>query len=1055
MTSGGGDWIGGGGVPGPGGQEENAAGWNGGGPGWNGGEGVRAAGYRGIGTADETSRDGDDLTEPGRSGRHGTPDRQDTGGWQGMTEPHGRPAGPRRHAAPESHGELERYGQAGAFPGAEGFGHAGHGRHSAPDPHASNGSYGEGGSYGAGGSYGTGSHGTGSHGRDDAYGWQQSYGQGGQAAPPEPYGTGGWFGQAGADGQNGSYGGEDFRHLNGSQAGQDLPYQAGGRYGGAGSYGRNGSYPGQEPFHAAGEYGSQDSYQENGYYPGQAPYGRNGSYGGQEPYDPGAAGSGEPYGSRYSYDDPRGQGGSYGPPESYPAGGPAGAADPYGMTGSYGNSSGYAQGGSAADPDPYGPAQTYGQRGAPGADPYGHGGTYGPADPYGPGGSYGAADPYGPGGSYGAPGAYGSYGQPDSYRPGGLPDPYGAGAPAGMPGRPGAAGGFGGYGPGGSSWPDDHAGSLTGPPGADGYLIADEQPGQAGPDGWGGWTDGYGQPGRSGQAELNGRPAPRQIEAGPAQEPYAASGRQPPGYDGEPEPYPPSSHPPAAGEWPTETGGPFDPDPPPDAGEFADTDRYGAAGRRWDNGGYPRDEHDGDTGQYPLSGSFGEPDHGYLGAYRDMESRGPDDAEHPDDSGGPRGAGRAGPQYQAPGVLPDPDDGYPRWQDDPGDRDRWEDQDADDRWPDDVDGDDGLLSSIGPGAERKRSRRRGRRTRRLRGKAALTASVLTVALVLGVAASFGYDRVHSFLSNRYGDYQGPGTGTVVVIVPQGASLISLAPLLVKDGVIMAAHPFISAANAAANASNLQPGTYKLHHHMNAALACSLLLSGKAMIKDQVTIVEGVRASAIAGLLAKRTGYPAKDFLQIINHPPASLGLPSYANGRTEGYLFPDTYPILPKEKPLAILQAMVSEFKQQAASIGLVAAAAKGNLSPTHAIIIASLVQAEGNGTDFGKISRVIDNRLDKNMLLEFDSTVFYAMGKYGTAVSKAQESFPSPYNTYLHTGLPPGPIDNPGLAAIQAALHPPHGDWLYFITVNLHTGKTLFTASLAQLQQWQRQYQG
>jgi UPF0755 protein len=342
----------------------------------------------------------------------------------------------------------------------------------------------------------------------------------------------------------------------------------------------------------------------------------------------------------------------------------------------------------------------------------------------------------------------------------------------------------------------------------------------------------------------------------------------------------------------------------------------------------------------------------------------------------------------------------------------------------------------------------------LRGKVALLASVLAVALVLGFAASFGYDRIHGFLENRYGDYAGPGTGIVEVTVPPGASLIAMAPTLVHDGVIKSTRPFITAANALSNASTLQPGIYRLHHHMNAALALNLLLSPKARLKDQVTVVEGLRASAIADLLAKHSKYPASTFLQIINHPPATLGLPSYAGGRTEGYLFPDTYTILPKETPLAILQAMVSEFKQKAASVHLVSAAANVNLSPAHVLIIASLVQAEGNGTDFGQISRVIDNRLNRNMLLEFDSTVFYAMGKYGTSVTKAQESFASPYNTYLHVGLPPGPIDNPGLAAIQAALHPAKGTWLYFITVNLRTGKTLFTDSLAQLQQWQRQYQ-
>ncbi len=96
-------------------------------------------------------------------------------------------------------------------------------------------------------------------------------------------------------------------------------------------------------------------------------------------------------------------------------------------------------------------------------------------------------------------------------------------------------------------------------------------------------------------------------------------------------------------------------------------------------------------------------------------------------------------------------------------------------------------------------------------------------------------------------------------------------------------------------------------------------------------------------------------------------------------------------------------------------------------------------------------------MPLQFDSTVFYAMGTYGTYVKTTQQkNFQSPYNTYLHTGLPPGPIGNPGLAAIKAALHPPHGGWLYFITDTRHKPyKTYFTASFSQFQQWQQEFQG
>jgi len=293
-------------------------------------------------------------------------------------------------------------------------------------------------------------------------------------------------------------------------------------------------------------------------------------------------------------------------------------------------------------------------------------------------------------------------------------------------------------------------------------------------------------------------------------------------------------------------------------------------------------------------------------------------------------------------------------------------------------------------------------------------------------------------------------------VPQNAALSALGPALVKAGVIMEVRPFESAANAATGANTLQPGVYVLHHDMSAASAVSYLLSSAHRLKDSVTIKEGARASAIAQMLAKAAHLPVSQFTQLIDHP-SQLGLPSWASSAktAEGFLFPDTYDILPHESALTILRTMVAEFNQQVNSINLVSAAKKVNTDAWHILIVASMVQAEaGSVSNFGPIARVAWNRLAMNDPLEFDSTVFYALGIYGTAISAQQEKTNSPYNTYKHTGLPPGPIGNPGLAAIQATLHPPHGNWLYFITDTRHKPyKTYFTNSLSQLQAWQAEF--
>ncbi len=211
------------------------------------------------------------------------------------------------------------------------------------------------------------------------------------------------------------------------------------------------------------------------------------------------------------------------------------------------------------------------------------------------------------------------------------------------------------------------------------------------------------------------------------------------------------------------------------------------------------------------------------------------DRDEPDDAPAGRGLSPGEP------VAPDWDQG-----------DDWEDEE------------DGLLSrrfgraagapepDVGGGG---RSKVRGRKRRRIRGKAASTGAILAVVLVVVVAGFFGYQFVHKWISNRYGDYSGPGTGTVKVTVSSGASLVGLGPTLVKDGVIMTLRPYNTAATAAHG--SLQPGVYNLHHHMQAALAVKLLLSSAARSQTTVTVIEGTRASTLATQLAAATGIDAK------------------------------------------------------------------------------------------------------------------------------------------------------------------------------------------------------
>jgi uncharacterized YceG family protein len=191
-------------------------------------------------------------------------------------------------------------------------------------------------------------------------------------------------------------------------------------------------------------------------------------------------------------------------------------------------------------------------------------------------------------------------------------------------------------------------------------------------------------------------------------------------------------------------------------------------------------------------------------------------------------------------------------------------------------------------------------------------------------------------------------------------------------------------------------------------------------------------------MAKETKIPVKDFQQVLDHP-AQLGLPSYADGKVEGYLFPATYTIQPHETALQILQAMVTRFNQEAQTIDLPAAAQRVGLTPGEVIIDASMAQAEGGSTsDYPKIAEVINNRLKIGMPLQFDSVLLYGLNAYAINVTDKQIATKGPYNDFEHTGRPPGPISNPGDAAIQGVLHPATGDYLYFLTVT--GGKSEFS---------------
>jgi UPF0755 protein len=377
------------------------------------------------------------------------------------------------------------------------------------------------------------------------------------------------------------------------------------------------------------------------------------------------------------------------------------------------------------------------------------------------------------------------------------------------------------------------------------------------------------------------------------------------------------------------------------------------------------------------------------------------------------------------------------------------DNDLDERYGWEDEDDEPLIRTKPGGPSRRREShgnrgggRPGRPARRRRMSAPLIA-VLVLVVFLAGGGAVGYKFLRQYVIPP--DYAGSGFGSVVVQVKQDQTATDVAQTLFRLGVVASPRAFVKAAEQSNRPTALQPGYYRLHKHMRALLAWDLLLTPSSRIQVKVAIPEGLRESQIIDRLSAKTGIRIQDYRAALANPGA-LGLPPYAKNRAEGYLFPATYPVEPKMTAVDVLRTMVRQFNAEANKIDLVDTARRVNLKPEEAIIVASLVQAEGGRVaDFPKIARVIYNRLDTNMKLQLDSTVMYALHTFGILASDQQLKVQSPYNTYLRLGLPPGPIDSPGEAAIQAALHPAQGNWTFFVTVNPKTGRTVFTSSPAE----------
>lgn len=305
------------------------------------------------------------------------------------------------------------------------------------------------------------------------------------------------------------------------------------------------------------------------------------------------------------------------------------------------------------------------------------------------------------------------------------------------------------------------------------------------------------------------------------------------------------------------------------------------------------------------------------------------------------------------------------------------------------------------------------------------------------------------------DFPGPGEGDVEVTITVGELGSEIGQSLVDAGVVKTLKGFTKAFDANSAASTIKPGTYTLKKGMTSAGALAALLDDTNRRDNAITVNAGQTVAQVSEKMVSVGGFTEDEIQEAIGQPDA-LGLPDVAEGQLEGWLSPGSYDVGKGSTATEVFSQMV------AATVSDLSALEVPEDQWQQVLTKASILEREaGSVEDMPKVARVIQNRLDQPEgetlgLLQMDSTVLYGVGKSGGLPTEEDLASDSPYNTYRVVGLPPGPIASPSEAALEATVNPADGDWLYFVTINLDTGETLFTSKLDEqeanielLRQW------
>ena len=268
---------------------------------------------------------------------------------------------------------------------------------------------------------------------------------------------------------------------------------------------------------------------------------------------------------------------------------------------------------------------------------------------------------------------------------------------------------------------------------------------------------------------------------------------------------------------------------------------------------------------------------------------------------------------------------------------------------------------------------------------------------------------------------------ITVVIPTGDDASAIADVLAERGIIADAGRFSSYVKANSEGSAFKAGTYEFRAGTGYAAIVAALDRGPATSYARLVIPEGFRLTEIEALLP-HLGMSRSRYAAAVRAAAPPSGFGHHTN--MEGFMFPATYQVRPHEAPKLLVSQQLAAFRAAFAQVNMSYARSK-NLTPYDVLTIASMIEREARVPgDRAKVAAVIYNRLHRGMDLGIDATILYHLGSWSATIHQSDLSDPEPYNTRVHKGLPPTPICNPGLASLQAAAHPDHVNYLYYVAI-------------------------